>query len=423
MRTHSQFLALIATLCAAQASMADNFSTTVTLDGVTRTLNFQNFQAAENALIHPGQYKGLFPGITNTQGLSAVFNYQGVPVSIQKGGGTSGLPVNQVAIAVQGSPTQIVSVPTTAANGQALTPVAINKAIDKAIKTTIFSKGGAINKELAKIGSASPIAGNPASIMGLMVENAYLLGQADDWDNTSGQTDKLANRFDGGARYGHYDLAGTPVDTITMPLTYTFNMNPRQQLIFSVPFTYINTQTAASYDAGFNIAYKFRVNDRWVLTPGVAYGIRGSFDLADIGHVASGTVTSKYTFDLGTKEPNGLKLSIGNMVGYYTTLPFSLSGYSLDPNLQNYILKNGLSVSKDLDGNVMGHKMNVAANFTDTEYFGSPLYLSQYNELGATVKAYNGKSALSALSVSANYLFSALGNNVNGYRFSLMYQF
>ena len=411
---NAQLLAgALALLGVIQTAQAENFSTTVTLGGITRTLEFVSYNDAIDAANNPGKYQGLFPGVTSTVGAVATLDFKGVPIEFEK-----------VA-----TDTVIFKIPTLGINetvnvtASPNTPTSqITKQLNTKVENTVRSYNASINKELAKVDSADPLGGNPSSIMGIMVENAYLLGTTDDWSNPPSKS-ATKNRFEGGVRYGHYSLSGKSVDTITFPFSYTFKIDQRQQFIVSVPFTYIDTQGAQSYDGGAGFAYKYRVTDRWVLTPAVAYGFRGSFDLADVGHIASGTVTSKYTFDLDSLDPNSYKLSIGNMAGYYTTLPYEEKGYSVDPDLQSYIIKNGLILSKNLNSDIWGHKLNVAANFTDTEYFGSPFFVDQYNELGATVKAVNDQHWLSAFSFNANYLFSATGKNVDGYRVALNFQF
>lgn len=397
----------------APVSHAENFTATVTLDGITRSLTFATFGDAINAANNPDQYKDLFPGVTSTVGAVGTLDFKGVPIEFNK------VSKDNVIIQIPnlGINESITADPT------GKTSAAISKELNTKVETLIKSNNASINKELAKVDPADPLGGNPSSLMGIMVENAYLLGISDDWGVTPSKKPASAHEFAGGARYGHYALQGKSVDTLTFPLGYTFNINERQQFIVSVPFTYVDTQGAASYDGGMGFAYKYRVNDQWVLTPAVAYGFRGSFDLADVGHVVSGTVTSKYTFDLDPSDPSSFKLSVGNMLGYYTTLPYAYDGYSLDPDLQSYIFKNGLVLSKTIRQTFLGNTLNVAANFTDTEYFGSPFFVDQYNELGVSVKATNDNSWITAFSFNANYLFSATGKDVQGYRLGLSYQF
>lgn len=415
MKAKSKFLSAgaIALLCVSHASVAENFSTTVTLGGITRTLSFANFDEAIKAANHPEQYQGLFPGVKSTVGAVVDLNFKGLPIQFEKVSATN---------VVMKLPTLGVTESVNVAKTPGVSSSAVTKQLNTKVENVLKSYSAPINKELAKVDSADPLGGNPSSIMGIMVENAYLLGTTDDW-STDSATSSTKNRFDGGVRYGSYNLSGKSVDTVTFPLSYTAKLDNRQQLIVSVPFTYIDTQGASSYDVGAGLAYKYRVTDRWVLTPAVAYGFRGSFDLADVGHIASGTLTSKYTFDLDSLDPNSIKLSIGNMAGYYTTLPYEVNGHSVDPNLQSYVIKNGLILSKNISSDFIGNKLNIAANFTDTEYFGSRLFVDQYNELGVSVKAANDQNWISAFGFNANYLFSPTGKNVDGYRIGLTYQF
>jgi hypothetical protein len=416
MKFKKKFLSVgaLALLGFVQPSQADNFSTTVTIGGITRTLSFANFDAAINAANNPDQYQGLFPGVSSTVGAVATLDFKGVPIEFSKLSTTDVV----VKFPTLGVTQNIVITPAAGASASAVT-----KQLNTQVENVVRSYNAAINKQLAIVDPADPLGGNPSSVMGIMVENAYLLGMTDDFSSAGKKAAATENLIGGGLRYGHYSLSGKSVDTFTAPFSYTAKLTDRQQLIFSLPFSYIDTQGAKSYDVGAGVGYKVRVTDNWVLTPAVAYGFRGSFDLADVGHIASGTVTSKYTFDLDSFDPNSIKLSIGNMAGYYTTLPYEVNGFSVDPNLQNYIIKNGLILSKDLPGVFFGDDLNVAANFTDTEYFGSKLFVDQYNELGLTFKAVNDQNWISNLAFNANYLFSATSKNVEGFRVGLNYQF
>ncbi|MDO9104507.1 MAG: hypothetical protein Q7U57_06050 [Methylovulum sp.] len=403
----------VAMLWLSHAAIADNFSTTVTIDGITRTLSFANFDEAINAANNPDQYQGLFPGVTSTVGAVVNLDFKGVPVQFEKVSATNVI-VTLPSLGV----TESVKV----AAGSGISSSAVTQQLNTKVENILKGYSAPINKELAKVDPADPLGGNPSSIMGIMVENAYLLGTSDDWPTDSAKP-SAKNSFDAGARYGHYALSGKSVDTITFPFGYTFKIDDRQRLIVSVPFTYIDTQGAQSYDGGAGFAYQYRINKQWVLTPAVAYGFRGSFDLADVGHIASGTLTSKYTFDLDALDPNTFKLTVGNMAGYYTSLPYDMDGHSVDPDLQNYIIKNGLTLGKNIGSHFLGNELYIAANFTDTEYFGSRLFVDQYNELGMSVKTVNSKNWVGGLGFNANYLFSATGKNVEGYRVGLNYQF
>jgi hypothetical protein len=312
--------------------------------------------------------------------------------------------------------------------------------------------------QAANTRGSSAAAGSPTRIMNMTVDSMF--NQAADYGNQFGNnTTNIASAssdggiktsFSAGLQYGYYDVGGTTSNTVSLPLSVTAQLNPKHALTLSVPLSYIQTQSASdAYQVGVGLAYKYSLNDNWSLTPAVSYSYR-SFDNQQNEYanplssteLVGGAITSKYTWNL---QANALKVSLINMIGYYESLdsnnqaskslnlmnaagnglsntianPF-FTGLANNNTISNYVIKNGLHASKNM-GN-----FDVGAYFTDTEYFGSSLYLEQFNEIGFSMKPQNMSSYLNALSVDANYLFSIGGKHssqLDGFRLNLNYKY
>ncbi|MEY4768304.1 MAG: hypothetical protein RL637_943 [Pseudomonadota bacterium] len=288
----------------------------------------------------------------------------------------------------------------------------------------------------AKTLPTAAIAGNPASLMGTMVDQIFLqtgdnlLDTQQTSTTHSAQRKLKKNHIEVGLQYGHYELAGASVDTVSLPVSYTARLNSKNQLIFSVPFTYVNTQGNNSYQIGGGVAYRYWLQPEWTLTPAINYAYRGTPDSGNglnrtEGHIVAGTLTSQYQLDLAQWIPNlPLELSLTDMVGYFQSLNMETNikgkSYRTSGQVANFVLKNGISLNYHTD------HFYWAAFVNNTEFFGSELYFEQYNEVGLAVRPQHLGKVWNHLNVSANYLFSlAKGQDgkLDGFRLNIGYQF
>jgi hypothetical protein len=108
------------------------------------------------------------------------------------------------------------------------------------------------------------------------------------------------------------------------------------------------------------------------------------------------------------------------MLGYYKTLPTSIGSFHSNPNITNYVIKNGIIANTE--ERILDTDLNIQAYATDTEFLGSELYARQYNEVGFSINTLN-ESWIDKLGFSAKYIFSVTGAKVDGFRIGLGYQF
>lgn len=280
--------------------------------------------------------------------------------------------------------------------------------------------------------SANGIAGNPSSMLNMTAD--HMFSQGADVNNmtsiASGTTAGGAQHsINAGLQYNYYNLAGAMVNTVSLPLSYTTQINSKSQVILSVPLSYISQSKNDTYQVGAGVAFKYNATDRWSLTPAFSYSYRTADTtdyntyyakraLGDGVSVMGGGLTSKYDWDY-----NDIKISMTNMGGYFAVAdgfgatPVNAIGYSND--LGNFVLKNGISVGKSVNG------FGVTTYLNDAEYFGSNVFFDQYNEFGFALKPEN-MGALNAFSVNANYLFSFKGGkhgDLDGFKLNLNYKF
>lgn len=221
-----------------------------------------------------------------------------------------------------------------------------------------------------------------------------------------------------GATYGVYTMSGSSDKTTTMslPLSYTVRngIDPRRQLIISLPITQTTTGDAKAYQIGLGLAYRFPITDNWTVTPGIKYSYVASVDRATVAALASASLTSAYLIPM-----NGYDIGIGNMLGYYETQKFSAGDYSFNPNIKQFLTRNGVMVSQPVS--LAGKKMSVEYALTDTRYLSNKPYVDNYQEL--SVSLGTNKSAADSRSHLRAGLSLMSGRGMSGYMFNLRYSF
>lgn len=216
---------------------------------------------------------------------------------------------------------------------------------------------------------------------------------------------QTANNLIGvGLSYGSYNIdANEDVKTTSLPLSYTIrnNIDPRRQLVLSMPLTQVSVDGAKAYHGGLGAAYRLPLTDRWTLTPGARYSVVASKDRATVSTVMSASLMSTYVLPLG-----GFDLAMGNMVGVYKTGKFSSGDYSFDPDVNLKMTRNGLMAS--VPTAMFGSKMAAEFSIIDTRYLGSEKpFVTDSQEVGITLGTNrNASNARSFTRLGATYVRS-----------------
>ncbi|KQQ87892.1 hypothetical protein [Massilia sp. Leaf139] len=234
----------------------------------------------------------------------------------------------------------------------------------------------------------------------------------------AGQGENATNNLIGiGLSYGSYNIAGTDdIKTTTLPLSYTVrnDIDPRRQLVLSMPLTKVNTGGAASYHGGIGAAYRFPVTDRWTISPGARYSVVASKDRATVATIMSASLMSTYVIPLG-----GYHLGIGNMVGVYKTGKFSTGDYEYDPGIDLKLTRNGLLLS--LPASFVSSRLSAEVSLIDTRYLGDKPYVASTQEIGITLGT--NKRATNARSFTRMGLSYVRGKDTSGFTANLGFWF
>ncbi|MFC1495157.1 hypothetical protein ACFL6W_07750 [Thermodesulfobacteriota bacterium] len=220
-------------------------------------------------------------------------------------------------------------------------------------------------------------------------------------------------------RYGIFKHGDLDVKSLSLPLSYTFQFeNSGDKLKLKLPLGMVDVEGSKAYKVGLGMDYGWKVTDKWRLTPSLNFNFVKSDDFNSDGQLASGLLTSTYAFELGK-----YKLHMGNMVGYYRSMSFS--GDQYDPDISNTVVKNGFMMAIPMR-NVASWELFV----TDTRYFGTDLYIDQYNEIGFSFgykKAEKDpvtskiKKYFKYLRAGITYMYAS--GDSNGFSFNFGYSF
>ena len=189
-----------------------------------------------------------------------------------------------------------------------------------------------------------------------------------------------------GLAYGHMTQGGAAVDSITLPLGYSwrFERDPRYVLAVDLPISYNKSNGATGAAVSLGVSLSIPLGDNWTVTPKISTGATGSLDLASAGALIGASVTSAYRFKAADFD-----FVLGNMVGVVKSIPLSFGQYSFDPKLTNGYTKNGVMVSRPL--RLMGVQSEFFAQaeaqfwVMDTRFVGSRLYDDSYQEVGLSI--------------------------------------
>jgi hypothetical protein len=411
-------LAGLLALVSGEAHARKPFELTVNVLDNTGFRDFSNLEDFLNAL-ETEELNSIVSTYTNVSPADSILNIRGVPAT---------------ATYTAGSPVLTFNIPSLG-----ITEVFAGATRDESeelFEDWWEGEGGAaltrLLQEMVAKTPIDPVAGNPNSLMSQMVaadfSSASALGmgpgpgalsEVGGGGGVAAEAGQTRNLIGLEARFGRFTSGAFDTDVITLPLNYTYTLaDPRWAVIFDLPLTYVDNSGASSYSGSFGVGLRVPFGDNWSLTPSARMGAVGSVDLGSAALIASGSVTSNYTFDFQNST-----LSVANMLGYYKTFSVSAGDYDVKYDLTNYVSRNGLLFNQILPFDVMNQDTSIELAAVNTQFFGDELYVENFTELSATLGTFrrDGLIAWNALRLGFTYTFGE--NDYQGWRVSLGYRF
>ena len=280
-----------------------------------------------------------------------------------------------------------------------------------------------IQRALVRSSPNDPTAGNPNSLQSMMIAGDFSAAGFDTGANAlpGGNTE---NRVFIGITAGTFKAQGVKGETLSVPLSYTirYDDDPRYQLQFAMPISYLNQGGAKTGSIGFGTGFQFPLTpvdakNQWYLTPRVSVGGVGSADAGAASILGNASVTSRYnitTSSLGN-------IIIANLIGYNFSIPFKVGDVKGDYGIKNLIFKNGLLYEKPLDFSLFGSKgVSVQASYALTNFTGTDLYMNNIHEVTLSIGAVNDGLVGSLMRLGVNGTF---GRDFKRYSLSFGYSF
>ncbi len=405
------------------SSMDDNMQTrSFGFDDVEETFDLFETDSLERLFESMGSFTGymdydLVSG--SGSGVDADINYQGIYVSLRYDENSPlirfyvpDLDTTVICgdVCVEGSSSSIIG--TSRDNSQ--------DALVDYLEESDFSNR--LNKLLAARSPTSPAAGNPSSLQSQLVANAFNKGTdtSDDDAGTATATERAhtsGNAFPVGLQFGRYRQDGKDTNNHSLPLGYAYRWKDGRRLRVDLPLSYVTIEDAEVYRIGLEVAYTHPINKQWQLTPGIGYGLMGSKDLLTGAQIGSVSLTSLYKLDESIIGGSDWSLSVANMVGYYKSFEIDIGDISVDPDLTNQIIKNGLIVDAQ---KTLVIPLRIKAYITDTRFFGDALYSERYNEIGIFLSPAKKKFGRDQ-GLNLSYLLGE--NDIKGFNLAYSYKF
>ncbi|MBB3860692.1 hypothetical protein GGQ88_001961 [Novosphingobium hassiacum] len=231
----------------------------------------------------------------------------------------------------------------------------------------------------SRFSPVDPLVGNPFSLQGTMARSALDLTEGDSLveidpaagANSAGDPWIIGGQFASGSA-GRFDI--TRIDARIAKGWRVFEGN-RARLKLDLPFSFTRIKGATAYNGQIGLALEVPIKTNWSLEPRVSYGIVYSADQGSVGHIAQGSVASRYVIrGLGRGQ-----LVIGNMVGYSATLK-TPGDINLNPDVKNWLFRNGAAYELPLKMRVMDRATSLRASYTFTNFAGDKLYNNNFHE-------------------------------------------
>ena len=323
--------------------------------------------------------------------IDGVFDIQGAPVVAGYAANGRTLTLNFVSSHSVVAPNGVaVSVPVTDASGTPCTfsftgntrQAAYDQfaaAVDDDSSPTSQRMFQCLSRARAQFSPVDPLVGNPFSLQGSMVRSALDLTEGDSLveadpaagANSSGDPWIIGATFAGGSA-GRFDI--TRIDGRVAKGWRVFEGN-RARLKLDLPFSFTRIKGATAYNGQLGLALEVPIKSNWSLEPRVSYGLVYSGDQGSVGHIVQGSVASRYVIrGLGRGQ-----LVIGNMVGYSSTLK-TPGDINLNPDIKNWVFRNGAAYELPLKMRVMDRATSVRASYTFTKFAGDELFNNNFHE-------------------------------------------
>lgn len=236
------------------------------------------------------------------------------------------------------------------------------------------------------------VAGNPNSMMSMMVNSSYNISQ----NNLYGA---MVSYLSPNASKHNFSFQGEDVSAtvLSLPLGYSFNFGDSGwALILDMPLTYMDIDGSISYAAQLGMSLNIPLTNYWNLILSGRAGAIGSEDMLSGGALFGGSIASNLEIPVGN-----WKFGMTNLASIVKDFSLKIADYEIEYDLQNYAFKNGLNITYNFTD-----KYSTMFEYNYTFYTGDKLFIDKYHELTLYLtRLFEKGSFVEGISLVANYTF------------------
>lgn len=241
--------------------------------------------------------------------------------------------------------------------------------------------GACIAQLSARFSASDPLVGNPHSLQGTAVRTTLTFDDAFDF-GVEQEPEILGVTANG---FTSNNVDGARLDA-RYRRTFRIFEGSRARLLLDAPVSVLTVERGQALQANVSVGVDYPVSDRWTVVPRAAVGVVASDDLGGDGELYTVSLSSRYRFpQVGRGD-----VIVGNTVAYTTT--GSTLTDSIDPSVQNTVLRNGVAYQFPLRGQFMGRQRSIRASYVHTYLGGDDVFLDNYHEVSVNygVRAREG---------------------------------
>lgn len=280
------------------------------------------------------------------------------------------------------------------------------------------NEGKRLRRAQAALTPIDPIAGNPNSLMAQMAQGDYRLGRLSplagcscDWS-----AQPVNHLFNEGVNIGR-SFCEFDTSYAVFPYRYSYSPDRDWAFIIDAPQAALVNGRAFSYNGTFALALRAPLAKWWSLTSIVRGGLGLAIDLSTGGAFVSTALTSNMQWCFGD-----ILLAVTNSASYIASTPLHGDGVNFDYHLQNYVFKNGITISTC--NGLLGYRtVNLQVYYLNSDFKGRKLFIENYNDVGASIifENVNPWVCYDVLKVGGTYQFGQKG--YKSYALNIDYQF
>jgi hypothetical protein len=387
-----------AALAAAPAAQAQLIQVTATVGGVTQVLSYNSLDAALAQLTGPN-LAATFPNYTDGTAVASTINVNGAPINLLVPQGTT-IPIIQdprtgQAVAFPSSNASVATANVRAFfqgdanNGVPVSslPASVQAQLPAVLQNAPILTATQIVQSAVATSISDPVAGNPLSLLPMMVAADYLAASAPSGGMLGVNQPRTGGwRFNVGVNANLSTAGGADTQQLSAPLRASYYMaRTGTEIFLDAPVSWVSVSSVDLFQGSTGVGVRQRLlsgaSYEWNATLGGRWGIAGSQAYGRGSAAIGGSISSDLRFAL----PASYTLAITNTIAYYQTEPVNYGGGAVKYDLQNQFYRNGVTIARPIGQTPSGLPLQAGLTFVQTNVTGDRFRVDSWQEYGVTV--------------------------------------